>query len=169
MQRGGAPNGAVLLVLLLATVVRLIGLDGHDLWFDEALEVARDRLPWPRILFHARGPDPPLFRVLMSPLASSTSSEFALRLPAVAFSVATIWLVWRWVARLGDARLALVTAALLALAPVQVHYAQEVSQYALAGCVGAAILLAMQRVLDRGDRRDWAALGATFVAAVLSY
>ena len=63
--RRGAARPAV-----LATVVRLIGLDGHDFWFDEALEVARDRLPWPRILFHARGPDPPLFRVLMSPLAT---------------------------------------------------------------------------------------------------
>lgn len=168
-RRDVAPSRALLLVLLLALVVRLIGLGAHDFWFDEALELARDRLPWPRILFLARGPDPPLFRVLMSPLARVASSEEILRLPSVAFSVATVWLVWRWIARLGDRRLALVTAALLAVAPVQVHYAQEVSQYALAGMVGAAMLLAMQLVLDRGERRDFVLLGASFVAALLSY
>lgn len=168
-RRDDAPSRALWLVLLLALVVRLIGLGGHDFWFDEALELARDRLPWPRILFLARGPDPPLFRVLMSPLARLASSEFVLRLPSVVFSVATVWLVWRWIARLGDRRLALVTAALLAIAPVQVHYAQEVSQYALAGMVGAAMLFAMQRVLDRGDGRDFVVLGASFVAALLTY
>jgi len=168
-RRDDAPSRALWLVLLLTLVVRLIGLGAHDFWFDEALELARDRLPWPKILFLARGPDPPLFRVLMSPLARLASSEEVLRLPSVAFSVATVWLVWRWIARLGDRRLALVTAALLAIAPVQVHYAQEVSQYALAGMVGAAMLLAMQRVLDRGERRDFVLLGTTFVTALLAY
>lgn len=159
----------ILVLLLLAAAIRLIALGGHDFWFDEALEIARERLPWPRILLLARGPDPPLFRLLQSPLATRTSSELVLRLPSVAYSVATIWLVWCWLVRLGDRRLALVTAGLLAIAPVQVFYAQEVSQYALAGLVGAGVLLAMQRALDRGDARDWLVLGALFAIAVGTY
>ena len=157
------------LILLLALGVRLVGLSAHDFWYDEALEVVRDRLPWPRILLFSGGPDPPLYRLLMSPLARSTSSEAVLRAPSVLFSLATIWLVFRWLVRTGDARLALATAALLAIAPVQVHYAQEVSQYALAGMMAAAVLLAMQVVLDRGAVRDWIAYGAASVLALLTY
>jgi hypothetical protein len=157
------------LVLAVALGIRLVGLSAHDFWYDEALEVVRDRLPWPRILLFSGGPDPPLFRVLMSPLARWSSSEAVLRAPSVLFSVATIWLVHRWIVRLGDARLALATAALLAVAPVQVYYAQEVSQYALAGMMAAATLLAMQRVLDRGTARDWLGFAAASVLSLLTY
>lgn len=165
------PRDAVALGLILAaaTALRLVGLGAHDFWYDEALEIARDRLPWPRILWLTGGPDPPLYRLLMSPLARRASDEAVLRLPSLAFSVGTIWLVACWLRRLGDARLALATAALLAIAPVQVHYAQEVSQYALAGFLAAASLLALQAVLDRGARRDWVVLGATLIAGLLAY
>ena len=157
------------LILAVALGVRLVGLAAHDFWYDEALEVVRDRLPWPRILLFSGGPDPPLFRLLMSPLARWSSSEAVLRVPSVLFSLATIVLVHRWLVRLGDARLALATAVLLAVAPVQVYYAQEVSQYALAGMMAAATLLAMQMVLDGGAVRDWLALGAASVLALLTY
>lgn len=162
----GAAMGVVLLV---ATLIRLVGLGAHDFWYDEALEVARERLPWPRILFLIDGPDPPLYRLLQSPLARLTSSEAWLRLPSVAYSVAAIALVWCWLARLGDRRLALVTATLLAIAPVQVHYAQEVSQYALATLMSAWLLLAAQRAIDLGRRRDWIVLGTAFVLAFSTY
>lgn len=38
----------------MAATLRLVGVGEHDFWFDETLEIARDRLPWPRILLHAR-------------------------------------------------------------------------------------------------------------------
>jgi hypothetical protein len=160
---------ALLAILVVGAATRVIGLTAHDFWYDEALEIIRDRLPWPRILVFAGGPDPPLFRVLMSPVARWSSSEALLRAPSVAFSLATIWLVERWLARLGDARLGLATAMLLAISPVQVYYAQEVSQYALSGMVAAATLLAMQMALDRGATRDWIAFTVASIGALLTY
>lgn len=175
----GAPSGipverntrraALVVILLVAAVLRVAGLAAHDFWYDEALEIVRDRLPWPRIVLFAGGPDPPLFRLLMSPVARWSSSEALLRAPSVVFSLATIWLIERWLARLGDVRLGLATAALLAISPVQVYYAQEVSQYALSGMVAAAVLLAMQAVLERGARRDWVAFVVASIVALLTY
>jgi len=156
-------------ILLAALALRLIGLGDHDLWFDEALEVERDRFAWPRILLFTGGPDPPLFRLLMSPVARATSSEVWLRMPSVLLSTATVGLVWCWLVRLGDRRLALLAAALLAVAPVQVYYAQEVSQYALASFVAVALLLATQIAFDRGTARDWVILCGAAVIAVTSY
>ncbi len=157
------------LVLLLDVAIRLIGIEDHDLWYDEALEIDRDRLPWPRILLFRGGPDPPLFRLVMSPVARATSRELWLRMPSLVFSTATIWIFARWVSRLGDRRLALLTALLLAVSPVQVYYAQEVSQYALARSVGGCLLVAMQRVVDRGGRADWAIAAVASIAALLGY
>lgn len=96
-------RGAIVVILVVATVVRLVGLGAHDFWYDESLEIERDRLPWPRVLFYARGPDPPLFRLLPHPLAVRTSSETWLRFPSVLFSVAPVWLVWCWVTPSGTA------------------------------------------------------------------
>jgi len=159
----------VLAVLALAATLRLIGLGANGLWYDEALEVARDRIPWPRILLLHEGPDPPLYRVLQSPIAARTTTEAWLRLPSACYSVATIWIVWRWIVLLGDPSLGLLTALLLAISPLQVYYAQEVSQYALSGLMGAWVLLASQKVTDRGLTRDWLALSAALILAICTY
>jgi len=159
----------VLPIAALALLLRLIGIEGPSFWFDEGLEIGRARLPWPRVLLLDEGPDPPLYRLVLWPIASATTRELWLRLPSVVFSVAAVVLAFRWIDRLGDRRLALLLAAVLAAAPVEVHYAQEVSQYSLAVLLGVCLSIAFERAARRGSALDWVLLTATSAAGLLSY
>lgn len=160
---------AIVAILLLAAVVRVVGVASHDFWYDEAIEIARDRMRWPQILFLVQGPDPPVFRLLMNPVAVRTSSAFWLRLPSVAFSVATVWLMWRWIVAMGDRRLAAIAALLIAIAPIQVYYAQEVSQYALSGFAAALVLFVAQRAVEGRTWANWMWFAVAGSLAVCSY
>ncbi len=147
----------------------MIGIEEHSYWVDEALEVRRAQMPWPRILALSAGPDPPLFRLLLAPLASRTTRELWLRLPSALFGAGAVYLGFRWVSLLGDPRLGLLTAGLLAAAPVLIYYGQEVSQYSLAVLLALVSLLAFERAGRFGRARDWVLVTLASVAAVGSY
>ncbi len=159
----------VLLLLLLGLVLRLVGLGQHSYWFDEAREVLRALTPWPDVLFVNEGVDPPLYRLLVFPIASVTTAEFWLRLPSVLFSVATIYLAYYWLRLAGRPKLGVITAVLLTVAPVQIYYAQEASQYSLVVFLAVLLLIAFERAARNGRWRDWFYLTLVSLAAMYTY
>jgi uncharacterized membrane protein len=144
-------------------------LGTHSYWFDEAREVLRILTPWPDILLVSDGADPPLFRLLLFPIGRLTTNEFWLRLPSAVFSTAAVFSACVWLRQWGRPRLGLVTAVLLALAPVQILYAQEVSQYSLTVFLALLILIAFERAAQDGRPRDWVLLMAVILAAIYTY
>jgi hypothetical protein len=152
-----------------ALLIRLVGLGAQSYWFDEAREVLRVLTPWPDILLVSEGADPPLYRLLLFPIGQLTTDEFWLRLPSAVFSTASVFLAYVWLRQLGRPELGVVTAALLALAPVQILYAQEVSQYSLTVFLALLILMAFEGAAQHGRPGDWLLLTAVSLTAMYTY
>jgi hypothetical protein len=152
-----------------ALLIRLVGLGVSSFWFDEAREVLRILTPWPDILLVSDGADPPLYRLLLFPIGQLTMAEFWLRLPSAVFSTAAVFLAYAWLRQLGHPEIGLATAVLLALAPVQILYAQEVSQYSLTVFLALLILIAFERAARDGRAADWLLLTAVTLAALYTY
>jgi mannosyltransferase len=147
--------------VLVAAGLRLWGLGNRSFWFDEAAT----------ILAALHGPldgltEPPLYALLLRGWLAlvPADSEWLVRLPSAACAVACVPLLALWVRwRLGG-RAAWIAAALVAVAPAQLVYAQEARMYAPAVLAGLAAVLLLERALQARPGRDagrwWAAYGA---------
>ena len=158
-----------LAITLLGFVVRLIFLGEHSYWFDEAREVSRALTAWPEVLFVTEGVDPPIYRLLLFPIGLVTQNEFWLRLPSAMFGTAAIYLAFLWLKAIERPRLGLLTAAMIALAPVHIFYSQEVSQYSMTVFLALGVLYAYVNVTKRGERRDWGVLTVVTLLSMFSY
>ncbi len=129
----------LLLLILLASLLRLYKLGEHSLWFDEAASVrnVRSILSLPPFeddgLFDTFKRDrlPPLYFFLMIPFYHLSQSEGGLRLASVVWGVASIPLVYCFGARLFNKKIGLVGVLLLAFSPFHIYYSQELRPYSL--------------------------------------
>lgn len=162
-------NQIALALTLLALIVRLVGLGQHSYWFDEAREIQRALTAWPQVLFVNEGADPPLYRLLLAPLTRLSLAEFWLRLPSALFSAAAVYLLFLWLSLLGLPTVGILAAGLLAFSPVEIFYAQDVSQYALTVFLGLGLLIAAEMVARRGDPPDWLLFTGVTIVALFTY
>ncbi len=155
-------------ILVIAAALRLWGLNA-GLWYDEIATLTRFvRLPASE-LFSTYGSLNN--HILYTWLAKGFVSLFgeapwALRAPAVILGVASIWATWRLLREVGLARVALVTAALLAVSYHHVWFSQNARGYT--GILLFTTLSALYMLRGLKDRHlsDWA-LYAAFAAAAL--
>ena len=124
-------------LVLIAVVVRLIGLSLDSLWFDEVFSVRIARLGLREIIsLAANDVHPPLYYLLLhfwTRLFGETES--AVRMLSVVFSVLTVFVIYHLALKLFDRRTAIFTALLTTLSPLQVFYAQETRMYAQLACL----------------------------------
>lgn len=160
-------------LVLLALGLRLWQLDAHPFWFDERLELERASADLHTLLFgRPIDQDPPLgalvWRLWMAvgggPTDPLATSEWWMRLPGALLGAITVALAYAWASRHFGRRPARLFALLLAIAPVSVHYAQELNQYAAVPLLTLLILMAWERVVVRGRPADWRRL--TLVSAL---
>jgi len=131
---------AIILIILVALVLRLIAISARPLWYDEAFSV----------LFASQGPaamvqgtiggandqaaeEHPLFyyTVLWGWMSVFGDSPLAVRSLSVVSGLGCLALVYLLGKDIFDQRFGLIVATVVALAPFQIHYAQEVRMYAL--------------------------------------
>ena len=127
----------LIVILLLSLVLRLINLN-QSLWLDEVLQAqAVIKFSLERLFTEYLVTD---FNPPLSYLVSFTwgklagYSEIALRLPSVFFGVATVWFSYL-IAKIifpKKPSMAIISALLLATAPLHVYYSQEARAYSLA-------------------------------------
>ena len=158
----------LLALMSVAAALRLVGLGSASLWYDEALTHAIALQPLNLVAAQVAWAEqlPPLWHFLMHFWTSlAGDSEFAMRLPSAAFGVAAVYVCFR----LGEEMLGpwhgLLAATLLAVAPFQVHYAQEARPYSLLLLLSLASCLCFWRLVmhypslkRRTRRRLWAGL-----------
>jgi len=168
------PKGRLAIVVLwLATLLRLWGLGAQSLWLDEAFSHLFARLPldvaWQAMTVDAV--HPPLYYFLLRPwLALAGESEFALRFPSAMAGVLTVALALRIGRAWFSARVGLWSAILLAVNPFHVWYSQEARMYSLLGLLSLATLVAFARALHTHRMYVWFALIAiSAVAYVIHY
>lgn len=164
----------VWVILGVGLVVRLPGLATKPLWYDEAFSVLFARAGLPAMLagtFSASGASPAeIHPLLYYALLGVWGSLFgiqgaAVRLLSVAFGLAGLVAAYLLARRLFSERLGLVCGLLLALSPMQVHYAQEVRMYSLLAFLLLAATLCLHHALHGNGWKAWAAFALLSAAA----
>lgn len=162
---------ALLAVLAVGTALRLFALGEESLWMDEIYSVT-DALRWttrelltvlPVVKNHV-----PLYYVLLrgwTDLGGVT--EAWLRLPSAVAGVGTILAAFLVVEHLFDRRVALLTAALVALSPFQVQHAQEVRMYGFVALLATVSFYWLARLSTTYSRRTVA--GYLLATVLLTY
>ncbi len=124
---------ALCLILLVATALRVIRLDGPTLWWDEgnnayfAHTTLTDLLRMSRATLEA---DPPVHRLALHAwLALLGDSTFHLRLLSAVCGVLTVALAYAWGRWQGGVAVGLLAAALVAVWPVHIYYSREAKAY----------------------------------------
>lgn len=169
--RGFSFRLPLLTVLLSAFALRLYNLEANPLWFDEAMEywvataAPADLLPAVQQALQ----DPPLYSALLHLWQSLGHDEFTLRYLSLLVSVLSVAALFALGTRLGGWTLGAIAAALLAILPPGIRFAQEVGQYAPAVCALTINLLALHRAATTNGRRDWLIWGITAVIAAYTY
>jgi hypothetical protein len=155
------------LVALIAAVLRILGWGHWSLWLDEAMTLDYTRRGlrglWEILILD--GNHPPAHYLVIYAVRRVSESDAALRLPSVAFGVATTLALF---VRCGGRRRAAVSlsaALAFAVSPLAVHYGQEVRPYSMALCFVAIADAA--RVTWRSGRSRLA-LGVWMSASVLA-
>lgn len=159
----------IALVLAGAFLLRLWHLGARSLWTDEgsAWTAASSPLPEMIRLCAQKDASPPLFYLLTSLALRFGDSEAHLRFVSVLASVALVWLTYRLARLMAPRSEATLAAALCALSPFQLMYAQEARTYTLVACftVASFYLFARAVLLDRP--RAW--LPYVMVSALALY
>lgn len=166
---------ALLAILALALALRLYRLDGQSLWNDEGTTVALVQRDVPTILQNASDDiHPPLYYIVLHYwVGIFGTTEAAARGLSVLFGVlvvaGTYLLAGRYLTRSG----ALLAAALAAVSPFQVYYAQEARMYIMATLLAIALVTASHRLLTSWESRarlvSWQAVAVLASSVALLY
>jgi 4-amino-4-deoxy-L-arabinose transferase-like glycosyltransferase len=156
-----------------AAWVRMRGLAGPSLWFDEINTLMRADASSPLgvVQNELRDVQAPLHDLLTWAVTRLFGDgEWATRLPAALFGAALVPATWALArATFGGIAPALVAAPLVAFAPVLVTYGREGRPYALFALLAALVLLAATRIVRSGGERGARLLAWSGPALLLTH
>lgn len=161
-ERRGAPGRGIWAVLAGAAVLRAWNLGARTIWTDEGSTWTAASSPLGELvrLCAQKDASPPLFYLLTAAALHLGDGETQLRLVSWAASLALVWITYRF-ARLGAPRgEATLAAAICALNPLQLMYAQEARTYTLVAAFAAAGLYLYVRAALLDRPRAWGPLVA---------
>lgn len=158
---------------LLAAPLRLLALDRHPLWLDEANSVLVTR-GGPGGVIDALSVDgnPPLFYwLLWAWTRLFGDSEIAVRALPALIGVAAVLVIHRVTAALFPARrwAPLLAGLLFATSPLMVYYARECRMYSLTPLIGALGAWTLLEGLRRGSRRHLAGHAGLLAAGLYTH
>ncbi len=150
VPRQRTPDVWALLIVLLAAALSLIDLTKQSLWTDEGMSYWVARLPVTAelALLRETAPNPLHYVALHGWMRAAGASEFALRFLSVLGATLAVALIYRLGRELGGRPTGLIAAALLAINPLRIYYAQEARTYAWL----TALVLASALLLWRSQR-----------------
>lgn len=174
---------AILVVLSVATVVRLWQLDYHSVWFDEAVSLqwagSDPAFIWQKTFPLVEEKHPPVYYLGLHYWQAGLSwiglshHDAALRLFGALLGVLTVWGILLLAQRVSGKGTGLLTGLLVALCPVLVWYSQELRMFqpAATGLVWGAYALwrAWTADNDRYALGWWLVMVVAFTAAIYSY
>ncbi len=172
-MRGGVSArdfGLLAAILLLALVLRLIGLNA-PLWYDEILTIDTHlRLPWSDML-QSYSMNHHYFFDLQAKATMELFGEAAwsVRLPALLFGLATIVAVWVLARDVATPGVAHVTALLLALSYHQIWFSQNARGYTELAFWSTLGLVFFLRGLRNPRPALWFGFGLTLAAATYTH
>lgn len=156
-------------IVLLALLLRSLGIGATGLWLDEAYSWKQAANPFLGVVAAtAQDNYPPLHNILLHVfMALFGDSEVSLRLPSVLLGTGTVLLTYSLGRQMFGRRVGLVASLLLGLSVFHIWYSIEARMYALLGFTATLYALAVVRRTQRPGRS--ADLLALVSAALLLY
>jgi len=140
----------MIFTLLLATLLRLFQLGHNSLWFDEAMDLVatpQSFLP----LFKSL----PLYSIPAHFWGNFTANEFILRMPSVIFNLISVLFIYYFTLRIFNRKTGLISAFLLAISPLHIHYSQEFRMYSLLAMLSLLSVYFLRLSLSRRNTKFW--------------
>ena len=141
-------------IVLLAVITRFYDLESRVMSHDESLHTY---FSW--LLYRGQGYQhtpmmhgPLQFHMLALTYFIFGVSDLTARIPAVLFSIATVWMVWSWRDYLGRWG-AIVAGLLLVVSPYMLYYGRYVRNESFTGVAGLLLLYGILRYLEKGQSR----------------
>jgi len=152
------------LVILMAIATRFFQLEPRVMSHDESLHTYFSYL-----LYKGSGYQhtpmmhgPFQFHIIALTYYLFGVSDFTARIPAVLFSIATVWMVWYWRRYLGRAG-ALIAGFLLVISPYMLYYGRYVRNESFVGFSGIVMLYVILRYLESGEKKHLYMLSAALM------
>lgn len=171
----GASPARLEIVLLAALtfaalLLRFYNLDAKSLWYDEAVIYHIVQGSWRDILTQnaLENSAPPLYALLLGVLTGPDSNEGVLRLLSAVSGTAAVPAIYCLAREFLTVRTAWLAPVLVAVAPSQVIYSQQLREYSLTVAVAALLLLAFVRFARSPGARQAAWLAAAAVLGLLT-
>ena len=157
-------------ILCVALILRIIGLN-QPLWYDELLTLYTHlRLPWSEMMVGYEMNHHYLYSFQAKLLMGLWGeSAWVLRLPALFFGVASVWLIWVLVRQVSETRYAHITAGLLALSYHHIWFSQNARGYTelMFWCVLGLILFL--KGVSTPTRSTWIGFAIVLALAVFTH
>ena len=141
-------------IILLAIVTRFYDLGTRVMSHDESLHTY---FSW--LLYKGQGYQhtpmmhgPYQFHIIALSYFLFGVSDFTARIPAVLFSIATVWMVWYWRRYLGTWGM-IVAAFLMVISPYMLYYGRYVRNESFVGFSGILLLYAILRYIESGEKK----------------
>lgn len=167
-------NARLISVLLLALVVRLLGITSRPMWYDEAFAILFSEKGLGAMMYGTLAPGGvgssdihPLgyYTLLWGWMKLFGSSLLAARSLSVLAGLCLIYIAYRLTRELFNEQTAFIAGLFVALAPFQVHYSQEIRMYAFL----AMWLVAATYAYWQGSRtEDWRWWGVFAITCALA-
>ena len=141
-------------IIVLAIVTRFYNLGARVMSHDESLHTY---FSW--LLYRGQGYQhtpmmhgPFQFHMLALFYFIFGVSDFTARIPAVLFSIGTVWMVWYWRDYLGKWG-TLIAGILLVVSPYMLYYGRYVRNESFTSVAGLLLLYGILRYLEKGEKR----------------
>lgn len=162
-------------ILMLAAALRLFAIDAHSYTNDEVFSIwLANHHPSYIIQYTTLGgqdaTSPPLHYLLLNALLRIGDQPLIVRLPSVIAGVFIVWLTFRLALLLFDLRVAILSAFLVAVAPLHVALSQVARAHVLASLWALLSLYFFARLLfHERNAWNWIGLVAATVAALWTF
>lgn len=153
-------NKILLVILTSALLFRLPALN-QSLWLDEATSVlvARNFSATEIVAKFSPGDfHPPFYYLFLKGwITLFGSSEQVIRFPSLLFALGTVWLVYKLATLLFGTKTGILSALLMATAPLHIYYSQEARMYSLATFLAVAAVWYFANILktERPSKSLW--------------
>lgn len=160
----------LVLILLLATAVRLWGIEAQSIWFDEGWSAYAAKQPSLVDAWRSDATNPPLYYLTLNLAARGFgTSELALRYFSLLIGILTIPLIYQLARRTAGTRAGLYAALLAAASSPLWWAAQEARMYTLLALLVVIAALAWQRIITQPTRAAWIALWLAELALLYAH
>jgi uncharacterized protein (TIGR03663 family) len=152
------------IIILLAVVTRFYDLETRVMSHDESLHTYYSwTFSQGQGYIHNPMMHGPLqFHMLALSYFMFGASDFTARIPAVLYSIATVWALWYWRGYLGRVG-TLVAGAMMLISPYMLYYGRYVRNESFVGLFGLLTLFAVLRYLESGRSKYLYLLAAATV------